>query len=90
MDTLCRFEVGDIRKRIEELDKFDVIILGYRLYFRRLLHIPEKVVETFDLGRNYHHRRRNDKYLFTGDIASLKNRKIASIPAFFDTDTEQV
>ena len=31
----------------------------------------------------------NDKYLFTGDIASLKNGKIASIPAFFDMDTEQ-
>jgi glyoxylase-like metal-dependent hydrolase (beta-lactamase superfamily II) len=30
----------------------------------------------------------NDKYLFTGDIASLKNGKIAPIPAFFDTDTE--
>jgi len=28
VDSLCRFEVGDIRKRIEELDKFDVIILG--------------------------------------------------------------
>jgi len=28
VDTLCRFEVGDIRKKIEELDKFDVIILG--------------------------------------------------------------
>jgi cyclopropane fatty-acyl-phospholipid synthase-like methyltransferase len=26
--SLCRFEVGDIRKKIEELDKFDVIILG--------------------------------------------------------------
>jgi len=31
----------------------------------------------------------NDKYLFTGDIASLKNGKIVPIPAFFDTDTEQ-
>jgi len=30
----------------------------------------------------------NDKYLFTGDIASLKNGKIAPIPAFFDTDTK--
>ena len=28
VDTLCRFEVGDIREKIEELDKFDVIILG--------------------------------------------------------------
>jgi len=28
MDKLCRFEVGDIRVKIEELDKFDVIILG--------------------------------------------------------------
>jgi len=28
VDTLCRFEVGDVRKRIEELDKFDVVILG--------------------------------------------------------------
>jgi glyoxylase-like metal-dependent hydrolase (beta-lactamase superfamily II) len=31
----------------------------------------------------------NDKYLFTGDIASLKDGKIAAIPAFFDMDTEQ-
>jgi glyoxylase-like metal-dependent hydrolase (beta-lactamase superfamily II) len=31
----------------------------------------------------------NDKYLFTGDIASLKNGKIAPIPSFFDMDTEQ-
>jgi len=31
----------------------------------------------------------NDKYLFIGDIASLKNGKIAPIPAFFDMDTEQ-
>jgi ubiquinone/menaquinone biosynthesis C-methylase UbiE len=28
VDELCRFEVGDVRKKIEELDKFDVIILG--------------------------------------------------------------
>ena len=28
VDTLCRFEVGDVRKKIEELDKFDVIIFG--------------------------------------------------------------
>lgn len=28
VDTLCRFETDDIRVRIEELDKFDVIILG--------------------------------------------------------------
>jgi len=28
VEELCRFEVGDIRVRIEELDKFDVIILG--------------------------------------------------------------
>jgi ubiquinone/menaquinone biosynthesis C-methylase UbiE len=26
--TLCRFELGDIREKIKELDKFDVIILG--------------------------------------------------------------
>ena len=26
--ALCRFEVGDIRRKIEELDKFDIIILG--------------------------------------------------------------
>ncbi|MDR0306861.1 MAG: MBL fold metallo-hydrolase [Chitinispirillales bacterium] len=31
----------------------------------------------------------NNKYLFTGDIASLKNSKIAPIPAFFDMNTEQ-
>ncbi|MDR0232278.1 MAG: MBL fold metallo-hydrolase [Dysgonamonadaceae bacterium] len=31
----------------------------------------------------------NDKYLFTGDIVSLKDGKIAPIPAFFDMDTEQ-
>jgi len=31
----------------------------------------------------------NDKYLFIGDIASLKDGKIAPIPAFFDMDTEQ-
>ena len=31
----------------------------------------------------------NDKYLFTGDILSLKDGKIAPIPAFFDMDTEQ-
>jgi ubiquinone/menaquinone biosynthesis C-methylase UbiE len=28
VDTLCRFEVGDAREKIEEADKFDVIILG--------------------------------------------------------------
>jgi SAM-dependent methyltransferase len=28
VDTLCRFEVGDIREKIKELDKFDVIVLG--------------------------------------------------------------
>jgi len=28
VDALCQFEVGDIRGKIEELDKFDVIILG--------------------------------------------------------------
>ncbi|MDR0231315.1 MAG: class I SAM-dependent methyltransferase [Dysgonamonadaceae bacterium] len=28
VETLCRFEVGDIRKKIKELDKFDVIVLG--------------------------------------------------------------
>lgn len=26
--TLCRFEVGDIRERVEALDKFDIIVLG--------------------------------------------------------------
>ena len=31
----------------------------------------------------------NDRYLFTGDIASLKDGKIAPIPTFFDMDTEQ-
>jgi glyoxylase-like metal-dependent hydrolase (beta-lactamase superfamily II) len=31
----------------------------------------------------------NDRYLFTGDIASLKDGKIAPIPPFFDMDTEQ-
>jgi glyoxylase-like metal-dependent hydrolase (beta-lactamase superfamily II) len=31
----------------------------------------------------------NDKYLFIGDIASLKDGKIAPIPAFFDMDTER-
>ena len=31
----------------------------------------------------------NDKYLFSGDIASLKDGKIAPIPAFFDMDREQ-
>ena len=31
----------------------------------------------------------NDKYLFTGDILSLKDGKIAPIPAFFDMDTKQ-
>jgi glyoxylase-like metal-dependent hydrolase (beta-lactamase superfamily II) len=31
----------------------------------------------------------NDKYLFTGDIAGLKDGKIVPIPAFFDMDTEQ-
>ena len=31
----------------------------------------------------------NDKYLFTGDILSLKNGKIAPIPAFFDMDHDQ-
>jgi glyoxylase-like metal-dependent hydrolase (beta-lactamase superfamily II) len=31
----------------------------------------------------------NDKYLFTGDILSLKNGKIAPIPAFFDMDNIQ-
>lgn len=28
VDKFCQFEIGDIRKRIETLDKFDVIILG--------------------------------------------------------------
>ena len=28
VDTFCRFEVGDIREKIRELGKFDVIILG--------------------------------------------------------------
>ena len=28
VDTLCRFEVGDVRVKIEELGTFDVIILG--------------------------------------------------------------
>ncbi|MCL2511687.1 MAG: class I SAM-dependent methyltransferase [Bacteroidales bacterium] len=28
VDMLCRFEVGDAREKIEELDRFDVIILG--------------------------------------------------------------
>jgi len=31
----------------------------------------------------------NEKYLFTGDIASLKDGKIAPIPAFIDTETKQ-
>ena len=31
----------------------------------------------------------NDKYLFTGDILSLKDGKIAPIPAFFDMDRAQ-
>jgi glyoxylase-like metal-dependent hydrolase (beta-lactamase superfamily II) len=31
----------------------------------------------------------NDKYLFTGDIVSLKDGKIAPIPSFFDMDSEQ-
>jgi glyoxylase-like metal-dependent hydrolase (beta-lactamase superfamily II) len=31
----------------------------------------------------------NNRYLFTGDILSLKDGKIAPIPAFFDMDTEQ-
>ncbi|MDR2971591.1 MAG: MBL fold metallo-hydrolase [Bacteroidales bacterium] len=31
----------------------------------------------------------NDKYLFTGDIASLKEGKIAPIPAFFNMDNDQ-
>ena len=31
----------------------------------------------------------NDKYLFTGDILSLKDGKIAPIPAFFDMDNAQ-
>jgi len=31
----------------------------------------------------------NDKYLFTGDITSLKDGKIAPIPAFIDMDAKQ-
>jgi len=31
----------------------------------------------------------NDKYLFTGDILSLKDGRIAPIPAFFDMDHDQ-
>jgi glyoxylase-like metal-dependent hydrolase (beta-lactamase superfamily II) len=31
----------------------------------------------------------NDKYLFSGDILSLKDGKIAPIPAFFDMDNAQ-
>ena len=31
----------------------------------------------------------DDKYLFIGDIAGLKDGKIVSIPKFFDMDTEQ-
>ena len=30
----------------------------------------------------------NDKYLFTGDIAGLKDGRIVPIPAFFDMDTK--
>ena len=28
VETLCRFEVGDVREKIKALDKFDVIVLG--------------------------------------------------------------
>jgi ubiquinone/menaquinone biosynthesis C-methylase UbiE len=28
VDTICRFELGDIREKIKALDKFDVIVLG--------------------------------------------------------------
>jgi glyoxylase-like metal-dependent hydrolase (beta-lactamase superfamily II) len=31
----------------------------------------------------------NDRYLFTGDILSLKEGKIMPIPAFFDMDNAQ-
>jgi len=31
----------------------------------------------------------NDKYLFTGDILSLKDGKMAPIPSFFNMDTKQ-
>jgi len=31
----------------------------------------------------------NDRYLFTGDILSLKNGKMAPIPSFFNMDTKQ-
>ena len=31
----------------------------------------------------------NDRYLFTGDILSLKDGKMAPIPAFFDMDNAQ-
>ena len=30
VESLCRFEVGDIREKIKVLDKFDVIVLGDR------------------------------------------------------------
>jgi len=31
----------------------------------------------------------NDKYLFTGDTMSLKDRKMAPVPSFFNMDTNQ-
>ena len=31
----------------------------------------------------------NDKYLFTGDILSLKDGKMAPVPAFFNMDNDQ-
>jgi len=50
VDTLCRFEVGDVRKKIEELDKFDVIILGstgsiYDDYYTALITLSKHLTD---------------------------------------------
>jgi len=51
VEELCRFEVGDIRVRIEELDTFDVIILGatgpiFSDYYTALTAIAKHLTDT--------------------------------------------
>jgi len=50
VDAFCRFEVGDIREKIKELDKFDIIILGatgpiYSDYYTALTKLSKHLAE---------------------------------------------
>ena len=49
VDALCRFEVGDVRIKIEELDKFDIILLGatgpiYGDYYTALTRLSKHLI----------------------------------------------